>query len=100
MAGAYRTIRDELAFYGHGLAEKPEIVGLNKIDAIDPEAVSTKCRELQHAADLTAPVRPLSGATSAGVPDVIGALLVALSRARTGKDDDTPIEAERLVHMP
>ena len=100
VAGAYRTIRDELAFYGHGLAEKPEIVGLNKIDAIDPEAVYTKCRELQHAPGLAAPVRPLSGATSAGVPDVIGALLVALSRARAGKDDNAVVETERLVHMP
>jgi GTP-binding protein len=100
VAGAYRTIRDELAFYGHGLAEKPEIVGLNKIDAIDPEAVSTKCRELQHAAGLAASVRPLSGATSVGVPDVLEALLVVLSRARAGKDDDAVVETERLVHMP
>ena len=100
VAGAYRTIRDELAFYGHGLAEKPEIVGLNKLDAIDPEAVSTKCRELQHAAGLAASVRPLSGATSAGVSDVLEALLVALSRARAGKDDDAVVETERLVHMP
>jgi GTPase len=100
VAGAYRTIRDELAFYGHGLAEKPEIVGLNKLDAIDPEAVHAKCRELQHAAGLAAPVQPLSGATSAGVPDVLEALLVALSRARAGKDDDAVVETERLVHMP
>ena len=34
---AYRTIRRELAAYGHGLADKPEIVGLNKIDALDDE---------------------------------------------------------------
>ncbi len=37
VAAAYRTIRRELAAYGHGLADKPEIVGLNKIDALDPE---------------------------------------------------------------
>src|SRR5712664_3088126 len=86
VAGAYRTIRDALAFYGHGLAEKPEIVGLNKIDAIDPEAVHTKCRELQHAAGLGAPVQPLSGATSAGVPNVVEAVLTGLRRARAAKD--------------
>src|SRR6516162_2969585 len=39
VAVAYRTIREELASYGHGLIEKPEIVGLNKIDAVAPEAV-------------------------------------------------------------
>jgi GTP-binding protein len=39
VVGAYRTIRRELADYGHGLADKPEIVGLNKIDAIAPAEV-------------------------------------------------------------
>ncbi len=101
VAGAYRTIRDELALYGHGLVEKPEIVGLNKIDAIAPEAVGVKYRELQHAAGLAAaPVLPLSGATSAGVPDVLEAVLIALSGARAGKEDDALVETERLVRMP
>ena len=31
---AYRTVREELCAYGHGLAEKPEIVALNKADAL------------------------------------------------------------------
>src|SRR5262249_39577730 len=29
----WRTVRDEMAAYGGGLAEKPEIIGLNKSDA-------------------------------------------------------------------
>jgi len=33
---AYKTIRQELTDYGHGLVDKPEVIGLNKIDAIDP----------------------------------------------------------------
>ncbi len=32
---AYKTIRDELEAYGHGLADKTEILALNKIDAIE-----------------------------------------------------------------
>src|ERR1700722_3350427 len=34
IAAAYKTIRGELIAYGHGLSEKPEILALNKIDAI------------------------------------------------------------------
>ena len=34
---AYRTVREELDAYGHGLAEKPEIVALSKADALDPD---------------------------------------------------------------
>ena len=34
---AYKTIRGELAAYDEALAEKPEILVLNKIDALDPD---------------------------------------------------------------
>ncbi|HTO27145.1 MAG TPA: GTPase ObgE, partial [Devosia sp.] len=34
---AYKTIRNELAAYDERLAEKPELVVLNKIDAIEPD---------------------------------------------------------------
>jgi len=65
---AYRTIRHELADYGHGLAEKPEIVGLNKIDAIDPEAVAEKCRALTRVARPGTQILALSGVSGAGLP--------------------------------
>src|SRR5205807_1881890 len=66
VVGAYRMIRHELADYGHGLADKPEIVGLNKIDAIDPDAVVDKCRALARAARPGTSVLPLSGVSGAG----------------------------------
>ena len=34
---AYKTVRAELEAYGHGLADKPEIVALTKTDALTPE---------------------------------------------------------------
>jgi GTP-binding protein len=36
---AYHTIQEELEAYGHGLANKPQILVLNKIDALLPEDV-------------------------------------------------------------
>src|SRR6266851_475711 len=84
VVGGYRTIREELALYGHGLAEKPEIIGLNKIDAIDPGVVSAKCDELRRAAERGVAVLPLSGATGAGVPQTLEAVLTALAAARQG----------------
>jgi GTP-binding protein len=82
VASAYRTIRKELVGYGHGLSEKREILGLNKIDAIEPAAVYTKCRDLQRAAGAQGRVVPLSGATGAGVPDILNAVLAAVSAVR------------------
>jgi GTP-binding protein len=95
VAGAYSTIREELTHYGHGLAEKPEIVGLNKIDALDAEAISTKCSLLRHAVRPGTQVFPLSGATGAGVPDVIEAVLTTVSAGRADKDE---AEASSFVH--
>ena len=69
---AYRTIRAELAAYGHGLVEKPEIVGLNKSDAIPKEDVAKLKRKLARASKH--PVLVLSGATGAGVPEAMRAL--------------------------
>jgi GTP-binding protein len=81
VAGAYRMIRKELALYGHGLGEKQEIVGLNKIDAIEPASVSAKSEELRNAALPETRILPLSGVTGEGVPEVLDAILAMLSAA-------------------
>jgi len=79
---AYRTIRQELDFYGHGLSDKPEIVGLNKTDALDPRAARIKLGELRRAAGRGARVLPVSGATGAGVPEALETVLAALAATR------------------
>jgi GTP-binding protein len=35
----YKTIRTELAAYGHGIVDKPEVVVLTKADALDKKAI-------------------------------------------------------------
>jgi len=87
--GAYKTIRGELRSYGHGLAGKQEVIGLNKIDAIDPANVTRKCRALARAAGRGATVLPLSGVSGAGVTEVVGALFGAIDAAR----EDALVEA-------
>ena len=89
VAAAYRTIRQELVLYGHGLAEKPEIVGLNKIDALDPGVVRAKSAALRRAAGRGTPVLPLSGATGAGVPAALDATFATLTSARAQDDAET-----------
>jgi len=44
---AYKTVRNELKAYGEGLAEKPEIVALNKCDAIGPELAEEQAKALK-----------------------------------------------------
>jgi GTP-binding protein len=80
VVGAWRTIRRELAAYGHGLDEKPEILCLNKSDAIPAEELKKKRQKLKRAARRE--VMVLSGATQQGVPEVLGATLDAIKTAR------------------
>ena len=82
MVEAYKTIRGELAGYGHGLAEKTEIIGLNKIDALDPDEVKRKCRALARAGGRGAIVLPLSGVSGEGVPAVLAAMFQTIEAAR------------------
>jgi len=89
IVGAYKKIRHELVAYGHGLADKPEIVGLNKIDAMAPDDVARKCRALARAAGKGATVLPLSAVSGQGVPEAVGALFAAIDAAR----EDARIEA-------
>jgi GTP-binding protein len=93
VAGAYRTIRRELADYGHGLADKPEIVGLNKIDALDLASARSKRSALRRVAGSATAVLPLSGATHAGVPELLAALFETLSAVRNGSAEAPSLAA-------
>ncbi len=50
---AYKTVRTELKAYGEGLADKPEIVALNKADALTPEQLKEQVARLKRAAKAT-----------------------------------------------
>src|ERR1700680_2846844 len=47
---AYKTVRAELEAYDHGLRHKPEIVALNKADALTAEEIKRQVARLKRAA--------------------------------------------------
>lgn len=76
----YRTVRAELEGYGGGLVDKPEIVALNKMDAMTPQAKTSRIKALARAIGK----EPLliSGATGEGVPEALRALADTIKAAR------------------
>ena len=76
VAAAWRTVRGELDAYGAGLAGKSEVIALNKCDTIDDELAEALAGELQTASG--APVFAVSGATGAGVDEVLDALIARI----------------------
>jgi GTP-binding protein len=87
-AAAWRTVREELEQYGHGLAEKPEVLALNKLDAMTPQARASRLKALERAAGR--PVLLVSGVTGEGVPEVLRALADVVARAREVRANQPP----------
>ena len=73
----YRTMRHELALYGRGLAEKPEVVALTKCDALDDAAREQRTAEL--AAVARAPVAPISAHSGAGLDALLARIRAAIA---------------------
>lgn len=98
VVGNWRTIRGELDAYGHDLTEKPEIIALNKADALSEEELTKKRAKLKRAAKRPAFV--MSGASGRGIDEVLAALLQAVKAAReAGAEKEKEKAAEPvLVH--
>ncbi|MEE2921054.1 MAG: GTPase ObgE [Pseudomonadota bacterium] len=88
VAGAYTTIRNELEAYSPELAERPEVVALNKIDALLPEQVDEQVAQLKTVYD-GEPLR-ISGVTGAGVKKALAEVSrhLGIIAAEDGADDN------------
>jgi len=96
--GHWRTIRGELEAYGHGLTEKPEIIALNKADAVPTEELTKKRAKLKRAAKR--PIYVMSGATGQGVEEVLTALLQTVQAARAAEAEKEQQAASEPVFAP
>jgi GTPase len=88
---SYKTVRNELLAYGQGLADKPEIVALNKADAMSAAEIKQQVARLQRAAKK--PPFVVSAVSGEGVRDVLRALFKVVEEAKKGG-------ASGLVHDP
>ena len=89
VAGAYLTIREELVQYGHDLADKPEIVALNKCDALTDADRDRKRDALASACG--AKVLAISAVSGLGVAELTGHILEGLPIIE-GADDEPETE--------
>ena len=88
VARAWRTIRDELQAYGNDLADKREIVALNKVDALDDGAILEKSTALEDATG--GAVLALSGVAGTGVDQALHAMLGEIERRREAEAEGEP----------
>ena len=72
----YRVVRDELRAYGAGLENKIELIGLNKIDALDAATTKKLITKLKRVSG--GAVLPLSAASGDGIEAVLDGLAAAV----------------------
>ncbi len=77
-----------LAAYGGGLAEKAEVIALNKADALTPEALKEQVARLKRAAGRAPLV--VSAATGVGVSEVLRALIKVIDATRPNQPAKAP----------
>ena len=85
VAGAYTQIRHELELYGEGLVDKPEVLALNKVDALDPETRRARLADLAEASGKT-PLQ-VSGVAGEGVRELLRAALARIRPDAAGDAD-------------
>jgi GTP-binding protein len=88
---AYKTVRAELTAYGQGLADKPEIVALNKADALTAGEIKEQVARLKRAAKKQPFV--ISAVSGKGVPEVLRALIAVIEKARDREVEPTTVNA-------
>ena len=97
VVGDWKTIIGELKAYGGALADKPRITALNKIDAMDDDAVAQAAAALETATG--GPVLAMSGVSRVGVTEVLRALRAEIddNRLRTRIAETAPAEPEEVA---
>ncbi len=84
-ATAWHTIRTELAAYGGGLVNKPELVALSKCDTLDAELVDEQAAALEVACGQP-PLR-LSAVSGAGKTAILRALVQRIKADKTAEKE-------------
>lgn len=93
VAAAYQTIRDELRLYQKELMDKPEVIALNKIDAMSEKEAAKKIKALEKASGKK--VFAISAAAHTGL-DEIAIELVPYVKHKKSQNE----EKEVLIEVP
>lgn len=90
VAEDYQTIITELEAYGGGLAEKPRVTALNKIDSLDDDERAEKLAELK--AVCPGEVMMMSGVSREGLTEVLRAVRAQIQddKLRAAKSEEEP----------
>jgi len=86
----FEAINRELVLFGRGLAERPQVVALNKMDLAEAVEAEGRCRAALEARGYS--VFAISAATRAGLPPLLNCLAGYLDLGAGGAEADERVE--------
>ncbi|MEX1034543.1 MAG: GTPase ObgE [Sneathiella sp.] len=92
---SYRTIRSELAAYDEGLANKAEIIALNKMDSVSDEELKAKVKAIKKTSKK--PVHVISAVIGENVEPLLFALLKIVDNSKAEEKAEQEVEAKSLA---
>jgi GTP-binding protein len=96
----YLAVREELAGYGAGLAELPEIVALSKVDLLQEDDVDRLASTWRERLTDRAAVLGISSATGEGMEELVRAIFTALPEDAEAPAASGEFEAEHRTYRP
>lgn len=94
IAGAYRTIRGELASYSAELLERPEVIALTKTEGLDEDIIQMQADALRKEAGKNAEIYAISSSAHQGLTEVLRALRKKVQHAREIEHEIEDIDGE------
>lgn len=85
IAAAYQTVQKELAAYSKGLAKKPQIVVITKVEGLDEEMIESRLDELKSVVPKSTQLFAISSKSKAGVKELLFAVNKKVITARQRK---------------
>jgi GTP-binding protein len=89
IAGAYQTIRSELANYNEVLTTRPEIIALTKVEGLDEDMIKMQIEAVKKVAKKT-PIFAISSQAHKGITEVLRAVKKEVETVRAKVEDEEP----------
>ena len=95
VVASYKTIRNELEAYDEGLAAKPEIIALNKMDSVTEEELEEKVSAIKDFSKK--PVHVISAVIGENVEPLLFALLKIVDKSKKEEKEKEEAHAKSLA---
>lgn len=92
----YNVIKNELAAYGRGLEDRPEVIALTKVEGLDEEMINDLVAQLKKVVSDKTPIFAISSQAHIGITDLLRSLKSVSDKIKVEETHRQPAEEDTL----